>query len=149
MRFILPLSAAVATTIVAGFILLPFVNMLFNRFFHLYFFTNPPADRWKDDLLIWTSVFFWVFITSAAGGFVCTLLSETKEDFSILLFLVIVFVISVALSRGIIITDFDAILFVPLLSFITGACTGGYLGGRYKKRKARFKDKPPSLPGNS
>jgi hypothetical protein len=143
MRFTLPLLAALASTIVAGLILLPVVNIVFDRFFHLYLFIEPPADRWKDDLIIWITIFFWFFIASGAGGFVCTLLSETKEDFSILLFLVISFIITTILSSGMIITDFEAIFLVPFFSFIGGTCTGGFLGVRYKKRKGRIKDTPP------
>jgi hypothetical protein len=70
MKYILPVMAALAATALMGLVLYPIVSIVIDRFFHLYLFTKPPADRWKDDLIIWITIVLWFFIASGIGGFV-------------------------------------------------------------------------------
>ena len=134
----------VATTILAGLLLLPIVMVVFDNFFQLYIFSDPPADAWKNDLIIWATLVIWFFIASAMGGFVSTLLSEKKEDFTIMLFIIFSFILTIIITWGGIIENIEKSFFVLILSFIGGACIGCFLGVRYKKKKAAFKDIPPS-----
>lgn len=148
MKFFLPVLAALAITVLTGLVLFPVVNVIFDSFFHLYLFSKPPENSWKDDLIIWITLFFWIFISSGAGGIVCSLLSKDKEDFSILLFLVLSFLIGLVFSKGEILTDFEVAMFIPFISFIAGAFTGGIWGTRYKKKKKKLKDIAPFPPGS-
>ncbi len=147
MKLILPVSAALAATILDGLVLYPVVYLIFDNFFHLYLFTKPPADEWKNDLIIGIAVVFWFLIASGTGGFVCALLSEKKENFSVLLFLISSFIIALLFTKGAIIREFDEIMLLLFLSFIGGAVSGNILGIRHKKRKAKLKDTAPSQTG--
>lgn len=148
MKFILPVLAAVATTALAGLILYPLVRLVFDHFFHLYLFTTPPPDSWKDDLVILVTCIMWILIATFTGGFVCSFLSEKKEDFSIFLFIVLSFLIAMIVSGGILLKDFDLLALVPIGAYIAGAYTGSFFGIKYKNRRASFKDNPPSPPDN-
>jgi hypothetical protein len=136
MKYFLPVMAALATTILAGLILYPLVSIVFDYFFHLYLFTKPPADRWKDDLIIWITIALWFFIASGVGGFVCSYLTTKKEDLAILLFVIVAFLIAVLFSEGEIISDFAIELLIPFISFVGGACTGNYICVRKKKKNS-------------
>jgi hypothetical protein len=135
--FMKPVPSAfigVVCTLLAGLILFPLVSIIFDSFFHLYFFSKPPADKWKDDIILGATVVVWFLIASTSGGFVCSLISDTKEDFSILLFLVFSFILAFLFSEGKIFAD--KMLLLPVLPYITGACLGGMLAIKHKKRKA-------------
>jgi hypothetical protein len=146
MKYVLPVLAELATTVIAGLILYPLVNIVFNNFFHLYLFTDPPADRWKDDLIIGITVFLWIFIASLGGGFACSILSEKKEDFSILLFITSSFIIFLILTKGAFLKDFDWMFLLLIIAFAGGAILGNFSGIRYKKKKAKLKDIASSRP---
>jgi hypothetical protein len=144
MKYILPVMAALAATALMGLVLYPIVSIVIDRFFHLYLFTKPPADRWKDDLIIWITIALWFFIASGIGGFVCSYLTPKKEGLPILLFIIAAFLIAVLLSEGEIISDFAIEILILFISFIGGACTGNYIC--IKKKKKKLTNNPPSLP---
>ncbi len=142
MKYILPLLGALATTILAGLILYPLVSLVFDQFFHLYLFSKPPADQWKNDLVIGAAVVAWFFIACGLGGYVCSLLTDTKEDFAILLYVVLFLVIATVVTRGEIVRDWNPFILVLLAAIIGGACTGNLIAIRMKRRKLR--NNPPS-----
>jgi hypothetical protein len=138
-----------ATTIIAGLLLYPLVSIIFDNFFHLYLFSKPPADSWKDDLIIEITTVLWIFIASFAGGFVGSLLSEKKEDFSTLLFIISSFVIFLILTKWAVFKDFDWLFLLLIIAYASGAILGNFSGIRYKKKKAKLKDiasSPPDTP---
>jgi len=150
MKHILPIIAALASTFVCGLLLFPLVSLVFNSFFHLYLFSSPPPDAWKDDMVIWVTLFLWLLISTTAGGFVCTRLAETKEDFAILLTIIISFLIGLLVSKGEILKGSIAEIAPVFIAFIGGFSFGGILGIRYKKKKEQkiiLEDNPSSLPG--
>lgn len=146
MKYVLPVLAALATTIIAGLLLYPLVRIVFDSFFHLYLFEKPPADSWKDDLIIGIAAVLWIFIASFAGGFVCSWLSEKKEDFSILLFITFSFIIFLILTKGAAFKEFDWGMLLLILAYAGGAILGNFSGIRYKKKKAKLKDIASSQP---
>lgn len=66
-------------TAIAAAILFPLVKFIFDNFFKLYVFTNPPKSAWKNDLVVIITLFLWLFIASVAGGYVCSLISRNRE----------------------------------------------------------------------
>ncbi|MFM2338666.1 MAG: hypothetical protein RL115_1859 [Bacteroidota bacterium] len=84
----------IATALVA-LILFPIVWVIFNVFFELYFFAEPPKNAWINDVIIIITVLLWILAASGAGGYTASKYSERKEDFSVLIFLVFSFIILV------------------------------------------------------
>jgi hypothetical protein len=146
MKYVLPVLASLATTIITGLLLYPLVYIVFDNFFHLYLFTKPPADSWKDDLIIGIAVVLWIFIASFAGGFVSSLLSKKKEDYSILLFITSSLIILLILTKGAALTEFDWMMLLLIIAYAGGAILGNLFGIRNKKKKERLKDIASSQP---
>ena len=78
-RNILSVIAGVLSAIAVGAILWPLMQIVFEKHFHLYLFSSPPADARKNDLVIEIAFGAWFFIASLIGGFICTMIS-TKND---------------------------------------------------------------------
>lgn len=135
MKFIFPTFIGLAVTFIAGLILFPFVYLVFDIFFELYIFSEPPPGAWKNDLIIFISLVLWFLLASVAGGAVCTIVAKQKEDFVVFLLIVITFTISYLVSNGEIVngTLWKVITFFS--SFIFGYITGGFIGVWYKKKK--------------
>jgi hypothetical protein len=149
MKYVLPIIAALASTFICGLILFPLVKIIFDSFFHLYLFSTPPPDAWKDDIVIWIAALLWILIATTTGGFVCSILSISKEDFAILIAIIISFIIGVVISKGEILNGRASEIAPVFLSFIAGFSLGGFLGVRYKRKKAQkaiSQDTPSSLP---
>jgi hypothetical protein len=77
-RNFLAIIAGVFTAIAAAVILLPLVKLVPSHTYETYFST-PLSETWKKDLPLLITMTAWLFISSLAGGFVCTLLSIDKE----------------------------------------------------------------------
>jgi predicted MFS family arabinose efflux permease len=122
---------------IAALILSPVVYIVFNAFFELYIFTEPPKGAWINDAIIITTVLLWIFAASMAGGYICSKYSERKEDFSILLFIIFSFII-LLLVYGLHFLD-EWMMAIPIATFIIGACVGNLLWLRKKKRIEKTK----------
>jgi hypothetical protein len=137
MKYIFPVASGLAATFLAGLILFPLVYVIFNNFFELYIFTTPPPDAWKNDLIIAITLILWIFFSSFAGGFFCSLVSEGKEDFHIFLLVLTVFIIGLIASHGAIVEEWDINLLFAYGSLLSGYILGGFVGLRYKKKKQK------------
>ncbi|MEN9548505.1 MAG: hypothetical protein RIR12_1096 [Bacteroidota bacterium] len=122
---------------IAALILSPVVYIVFNAFFELYIFTEPPKGAWINDAIIITTVLLWIFAASMAGGYICSKYSERKEDFSILLFIIFSFII-LLLVYGLHFLD-EWMMAIPIATFIIGARVGNLLWLRKKKRIEKTK----------
>ena len=97
-RTFLSVIAGVVAAIVTGALLIPVIEPFIGRHLDLNFF-GGSNDRPEDNgLLVGTAVFGWLFIASMAGGFVCSLISASREIIHVLISslvtLVVVFFIS-------------------------------------------------------
>jgi hypothetical protein len=139
-RSFLSVIAGVLAAIAVGALLIPVVQQLLERFFNLYLFTKPPADAWKDDLMVEMILFGWFFIASLAGGFVCTIISTNKDTIHVLISSLVSLVLIVSLSGGDLFKEnqyLSSILIV--LGIPLGNLFGGWMGSRFKrKRSARI-----------
>jgi uncharacterized membrane-anchored protein len=126
---------------ISALILSPIVFIVFNAFFELYIFTEPPKGAWINDAIIITTVLLWIFATSMAGGYICSKYSERKEDFSVFLFIVFSFTI-LLLVYGLHFLD-DWMMAIPIATFILGACIGNLLWLRKKKKTINNSSSPP------
>jgi xanthine/uracil permease len=115
----------------AALILSPIVYLVFYHFFEFHLPGEPTKSRWLNDAIIIVTVLGWILAASMAGGYICSKHSETKEDFSILLFLVFSFAILMLIYRLHFFDEWVAV--IPVATFIIGACLGNLVW--LKKRK--------------
>lgn len=135
MKVLIPVAAAFLTALLAGLLLFPVVYIVFDNFFHLYLFTSPPEDAWKDDLIITVTIILWLFISSAAGGFVCRNYSQENPALNVLLFVILLYIALFLFTKGDIIKEDVTVILIPVLSILAGGYTGLYLHYRFKKKK--------------
>lgn len=136
-RNFLAVVAGVLAAIAAGAILFPLVQLVFDKFFHLYLFSTPPEGAWKDDLVLLITMILWLFISSAVGGFICTLISTDREQvyslISSLACLTIFFIISEI--RVFEIGSWQS--WVLLLTIPFGNLTGSWIGSGFKRKRRK------------
>lgn len=99
-RHTLSIVAGVISPLLVALTLWPIVKIIFDIFFHLYLFTTPPKDAWKDDLVIQITFMFWFLISSIAGGIICRLISTNKRSSAIIICSVVLVSVLQILSRG-------------------------------------------------
>jgi Na+-transporting methylmalonyl-CoA/oxaloacetate decarboxylase beta subunit len=136
MKILFPVAAAFMATFAIGLLLSPLVYLMFSNFFELNLFGNPSPDAARNKLIIQITLMLWLFISSLAGGYICSLLAETKEWLAILLFFALIFLISVFISMGLVVTEFQDSFWVFISSFITGAGIGAFIAIKRKKKEA-------------
>jgi hypothetical protein len=137
MKFTFPIFIGLAATFIAGLILFPFVFLVFDIFFELHIFSEPPPGAWVNDLIIFISLVLWFLLASIAGGAVCTIAAKQKEDFAVFLLIVITFTISYLVSNGEIVNGAIWEMIAFFSSFTIGYITGGFIGIWYKKRRPK------------
>lgn len=146
MKYLLPLAAALAVTLLAGLVLYPLVSLVFDKFFHLYLFSKPPPGKWKDDLIINITLLCWLFLAAGAGGFTGAWLTESREDFFVFLYIVLLFALGTLLTGGRIILDFDPFLLLLVAALAGGAITGTYAALKRKQKKLSNTAASPAEP---
>lgn len=71
--------AGAAVTVIAGLLLFPILYLVFNSFFELHMFSEPPPNAWINDAVIMVTYFLWLLAASMAGGWACGFISKRKE----------------------------------------------------------------------
>jgi O-antigen/teichoic acid export membrane protein len=133
-------TASVFFGILAGvaavFILLPLIEIIFGKFLHLYLFTTPPSDAWKDDLIVDIAIYLWAMCPSIVAGFVCTLVAQEKELTAVIISIVVIFIAAYLMTKGELFSWEKETIIVQILVAV------GYLAGWiFAKHRKRNRDK--------
>jgi hypothetical protein len=138
LRKITSVSAGVASAFLTALILWPLVKLIFDKFFHLYLFADPPQDAWKDDLIVQINFMLWFFISSFSGGIICSLFSPGKEWFYVTASLLIVIAIITIITKASVFNEgMDSWLIMLMIppGFFTGMLFAKKIkAGRAKKK---------------
>ncbi len=135
-RTFLSVIAGVVAAIVTGALLIPVIEPLIGGHLDLNFFGGSNGRPEDNALLVGTAVFGWLFIASIAGGFVCSLISATREIIHVLISSLVSLVMVFFISGGEVISSrFLASSLLVLLGIPLGNIAGGWLGGRFKRRR--------------
>jgi hypothetical protein len=133
-RNFLAIIAGVFTAIAVAFILLPLVKLVPSHSFQDYFST-PSGDIWKKDLPLLITMAAWLFISSFAGGFVCTLLSIDKELVYALIGSLVCLTVLFVVSEGNVFEMRTWQSWILLATVPLGNIAGASLGTAIKRRK--------------
>ncbi|MEI9944511.1 MAG: hypothetical protein WDN26_09875 [Chitinophagaceae bacterium] len=136
-RNFLAVIAGVIAAVGAGAILYPLVKIIFDEFFHLYLFSTPPSDVWKDDLIILFTMIIWLFIASAAGGFICTLISIDREQVYALISSLVCLTILYVIPQLRVFEPTDWQAWVLLITIPLGNSFGSWLGSKFKRKRRK------------
>ena len=135
-RNFLSIVAGVLTAIAVAFILLPLAKLVPNHSFEIYFST-PPPDEWKKGLVILITMVAWLFISSFAGGFVCTALSTDRELIYALIGSLVCLTVLFVVSEGNIFEMKTWQSWVLLITVPFGNIAGSGLSSAYKRRRKK------------
>lgn len=135
-RNFLAVITGVLAAIAVAFILLPLVNTVFDRFFEIYFST-PPPDAWKKDLVILAAMVLWLFISSLTGGFVCTIISIDRELIYALISSLVCLTVLFVVSEGNIFEMRTWQSWVLLVTIPLGNLAGSWLGSKFKRNRKK------------
>jgi uncharacterized membrane-anchored protein len=135
-RNFLSIVAGVFTAIAVAFILLPLLNVAYNHFYESYFST-PPPDAWKKDLVMLVTMTGWLFISSLTGGFVCTIISIDKEQVYALISSLVCLAVLFVVSEGNTFEMGKWQSWILLISIPLGNLSGSGLGSAYKRRRKK------------
>ena len=130
------------TTIVISLIFYPLVRIILNKYLHFYFFTAPPPDAWKDDMIVEVTLYAWLLISFSGGGFVATSVARAKEFITTIILIIVTFLTANIVSKGHMFEADRLSIIVQLLNPI-GYLTGWRIALQYKQRK--FKEAETSF----
>jgi hypothetical protein len=135
-RTFLSVIAGMITTIVVGALLFSAIALFFDTSFNNYFFGAAPSDAWKSNLILEIVLFFWLFVSSMAGGFVCALISTNKDIIQVLINSLVSIVLISILSKGEVLRPNQLLPSLLILTGIPlGNLFGGWLGGKLKRNR--------------
>jgi hypothetical protein len=133
-RNFLAIIAGVFTAIAVAFMLLPLVKLVPSHTFQDYFST-PYSEMWKKDLPLLITMAAWLFISSFAGGFVCTLLSVDKELIYALISSLVCLTVLFVLSDGNVFEMKTWQSWILLAAVPSGNIAGSGLCSAFKRRR--------------
>jgi hypothetical protein len=121
------------TTIVICLIFYPLVRIILTEYLHLYLFTTPPSDAWKDDMIVEVTLYAWLLICFSGGGFVAASIARNKEFISTIILIVVTFLTANIISKGHLFEADRLSIIIQLLNPI-GYLTGWRIALQYKQR---------------
>ena len=135
-RNFLSIIAGAFTAIAVAFLLSPLGKLVPSHSFEDYF-TIPYSEIWKKDLPLLIAMAAWLFISSLAGGFVCTILSIDKELIYALIGSLVCLTVLFVVSEGNVFEmrtwqSWILLAAVPLVNI-----AGSGLGSAFKRKKKK------------
>lgn len=135
-RNFLAIIAGAFTAIAVAFILFPLVKLVPAHSFEDYFSTHY-SEIWKKDLPLLIAMAAWLFISSLAGGFVCTILSIDKELIYALIGSLVCLTVLFVVSEGNVFEMRTWQSWILLAAVPIGNIAGSSLGSAYKRRRKK------------
>lgn len=134
MKYVIAILLGLAATFAIGLLLFPIVSAVVDRFFYLNF--NPPADTWKNDVIMISTLATYLLLSTATGGFICMLFNRSRPALTLFV-LIVAAVLLIVLFVDDNLFEIKSIPWFCL--FVSGFIIGSWIGNRYKTKKAAKK----------